>query len=135
MPAPSVGSGWRALLNQPGGVSTSQFQTIALTAAVPTRSATLSSTQSVNAFWTLVCGSSAPMMVTMVVCRPHLKRVNGRYEPHRRTWLKVKCLKPGRVCVVGRGFSSTRNRAPWLRNRSCPIDGGRFLNNRGPAPL
>src|ERR1700746_2219248 len=29
------------------------------------------------------------------------KRTNGRYEPDRRTWLKIKCLNPAEFVVVG----------------------------------
>jgi bifunctional non-homologous end joining protein LigD len=29
------------------------------------------------------------------------KRINGRYEPDRRTWLKVKCLNREEFVVVG----------------------------------
>jgi ATP-dependent DNA ligase len=29
------------------------------------------------------------------------KRTNGRYEPDRRTWLKIKCLNREEFVVVG----------------------------------
>src|SRR6516165_8172601 len=71
--------------NESGGVSTSRYQTIAVTAAVTMRSATLSTAQSRTAILSSVCGSSAAMMVTTVVRSDHIQSGGDHSNPSHLT--------------------------------------------------